>query len=61
MKIEREFVSESGNIRVEILHCYDGKWKVTWWNGEEVTSERFTDADYVVQLMFELIDQGYKC
>lgn len=61
MKIEREFVSESGNIRVEIIKRYDGKWKVTWWNRDEITSEQFIDADYVVKLMFELIDQGYKC
>lgn len=61
MKIEREFVSESENIRVEIIQCYDGQWKVTWYNRDEVTFGTFADAEYIIKLIFQLIDQGYKC
>lgn len=61
MKIEREFVSESGNIRVEIIQRYDGKWAVTWWNRDEITSEQIRTPEAIIELMFRLIDEGYTC
>lgn len=61
MKIEREFVSESGNIKVEVIKRYDGEWKVTWYNRDEMTFGTFADAEYVIKLILQLIDQGYKC
>lgn len=61
MKIEREFVSESGNIRVEIIQRYDGKWTVTWWNRDEITSEQIRTPEAIIELMFRLIDEGYTC
>lgn len=61
MKIEREFVSKSGNLRVEIIQRYDGVWTVTNWNRDEKISEQIRTPEAIIELMFRLIDEGYTC